>query len=104
MNRIKGTTRLVSILGNPVKHSKSPHMHNRSFNKLDLDFAYMAFEIEEGKLGKAIEAMKTLNAKGLNITMPYKSQVMEFLERINREDEIIGKVNTILNKDGKLIG
>ncbi len=102
MNRIKGTTRLISILGNPVKHSKSPQMHNRSFEKLGLDFAYMPFEIEE--LGKAVGAMKILNAKGFNITMPYKGQVMEFLDEIDRAADMIGSVNTVLNKDGKLIG
>lgn len=104
MNRIKGTTRLISILGNPVKHSKSPQMHNRSFENLGLDFAYMAFEIEESKLQRAVEAMKILNAKGFNLTMPYKGQVMEFLDEIDRAADMIGSVNTVLNKDGKLIG
>lgn len=104
MNRISGSTRLISILGNPVKHSKSPYMHNNSFEKLDLDFVYMAFEIEEGNVEKGVEAMRTLNAKGFNITMPYKEEVMEFLDEIDREAEIIGSVNTVLNDGGKLIG
>lgn len=104
MNRIKGSTRLISIIGNPVKHSKSPYMHNTSFEKLNLDFAYMAFEIEEEKVEKSVEAMKTLDARGFNITMPYKEEVMEFLDVIDKEAEIIGSVNTVLNDNGKLIG
>lgn len=104
MDRIKGSTRLISIIGNPVKHSKSPYMHNKSFEKLKLDFAYMAFEIEEEKVAKSVEAMKTLDARGFNITMPYKEEVMKFLDVIDKEAEIIGSVNTVLNDNGKLIG
>ncbi len=104
MSKIKASTRLLSILGKPVKHSMSPYMHNLSFERLNLDFAYMAFEIKDDELGKAVEAMKTLDAKGFNITMPYKKEVMKFLDEIDEEAEIIGSVNTVLNDGGKLIG
>lgn len=101
---IKATTRLVSLLGNPVKQSQSPYMHNLSFKTLGLDFAYMAFEIEEGRVKEAVEAMKTLNAKGFNVTMPYKEEVMKFLDEIDNNARIIGSVNTVLNDKGKLVG
>lgn len=104
MNKIKGSTRLIALLGKPVKHSKSPYMHNQSFKILDLDFAYMAFEIEDYEIEKTIEAMKILNAKGFNITMPYKEKVMKFLDQIDEQTKIIGSVNTVLNHNGKLIG
>lgn len=104
MNRIKASTRLISIIGNPVKHSKSPYIHNNSFEKLNLDFAYMAFEIKEGKVENAVEAMKTLDAKGFSVTMPYKEEVMKFLDQIDKAAEIIGSVNTVLNHNGKFIG
>lgn len=104
MNKIKGSTRLIALLGKPVKHSKSPYMHNQSFEILDLDFAYMAFEIEDYEIEKTIEAMKILNAKGFNITMPYKEKVMKFLDQIDEQAKIIGSVNTVLNHNGKLIG
>lgn len=104
MNRIKGSTGLIALLGKPVKHSKSPYMHNRSFEILNLDFAYMAFEIENHKVEKSVEAMRTLNAKGFNITMPYKEEVMMFLDEIDKGAKLIGSVNTVLNNNGKLIG
>lgn len=104
MNKISGSTGLLSILGNPVKHSKSPYMHNNSFEKLKLDLVYMAFEIEKGNIKKGVEAMRTLNAKGFNITMPYKEEVMECLDEIDKAAEVIGSVNTVLNSNGKLIG
>lgn len=101
---INGNTRIISLLGNPVKHSQSPYMHNLSFESLELDFAYMAFEIEDGKIEEAVQAMRTLNARGFNITMPFKEQVMKFLDVIDNEAKIIGSVNTVLNDNGNLIG
>lgn len=101
---IKGSTRLISLLGNPVKHSYSPYMHNLSFESLKLDFAYMAFEIEDNKIKEAIEAMRVLNVKGFNITMPYKEEAIQFLDAIDDEARIIGSVNTVLHNNGKLIG
>lgn len=103
-NRIKGTTSLLGIIGSPVKHSKSPNMHNPSFEKLGLDYVYMAFDIADGAIKQGIEAMKTLNAKGFNITMPHKEKVMEFLDEISEDAKIIGSVNTVVNHEGKLIG
>lgn len=104
MNRIKGSTSLIALLGKPVNHSKSPYMHNRSFEILGLDFAYMAFEIENHEVEKSIEAMRTLNVKGFNITMPYKEEVIRFLDKVDEEARIIGSVNTVLNHNGKLMG
>ena len=104
MNRIKASTRLIALLGKPVKHSKSPYMHNSSFELLNLDFAYMAFEIEKDQIEKTIEGMKILNVRGFNVTMPYKEEVMKFLDQIDGQAKIIGSVNTVLNEDGKFIG
>lgn len=104
MNRIKASTGLIALLGKPVKHSKSPYMHNGSFEILNLDFAYVAFEIENHKIEKSIEAMRTLNARGFNITMPYKEEVIRFLDEIDEGAKLIGSVNTVLNHNGKLIG
>lgn len=105
MNRyIKGSTRLMGLLGNPVKHSKSPYMHNLSFEKLGLDYVYMAFEIQDNLIGKSVDAMKILNAKGFNVTMPHKQRIMDFLDEISEDAKIIGSVNTVVNNNGHLIG
>lgn len=104
MNHIKGTTSLSGLIGYPVKHSKSPQMHNTAFEALGLDYVYLAFEVQEGNLKKAVEAMKTLNAIGFNVTMPYKTKVLEYLDDISEEARIIGSVNTVKNENGRLTG
>jgi len=104
VNHIKGTTSLSGLIGYPVKHSKSPQMHNTAFEALGLDYVYLAFEVQEGNLKKAVEAMKTLNAIGFNVTMPYKTKVLEYLDDISEEARIIGSVNTVKNENGRLIG
>ncbi|MDY4011616.1 MAG: shikimate dehydrogenase [Fusobacterium gastrosuis] len=94
-NRIQGTTGLIGLIGNPLKHSRSPHMHNSAFEKLGLDYVYLCFEVPEEGLAKAIEALKTFNAKGSNITFPHKQKVLNYLDEISEDAKIIGSVNTI---------
>ncbi len=102
--KINGKTRLIGIIGNPVDHSKSPYMHNYSFDKLKLNYSYMAFNIEKKGLKDAVQAMRVLDARGFNITMPYKEEVMKYLDEIKEDAKLIGAVNTVVNEKGKLIG
>lgn len=104
MGRIKGSTQLTCIIGSPVDHSKSPYMHNLAFEKLGLDYAYMAFDIKEGSLKQGVDGLRTLNVRGFNITMPHKQEVMKYLDKIEEDAKLIGAVNTVLNDNGKLIG
>lgn len=104
MVQIKGTTQLICLIGSPVEHSKSPYMHNLSFEKLKLDYTYMAFDIENGFVKEAVDAMRVLNVRGFNITMPHKQEVMKYLDEIKEDAKLIGSVNTVLNHNGKLIG
>lgn len=103
-NRIQGTTRLLGLLGYPVKHSKSPQMHNTAFEALELDYVYMAFGVKEGFMKDGLDALKTLNAVGANITMPLKTEILEYLDDISEDAMIIGSVNTIKIEDGKIKG
>ncbi|WP_313163772.1 shikimate dehydrogenase [Sedimentibacter sp.] len=103
-NRIQATTKLVGLLGYPVKHSMSPHMHNTAFDALGLDYVYMAFEVREGQIKDSLDAIRILNAEGCNVTMPHKKSVMEYLDEISEDAKIIGSVNTVKNNNGKLIG
>lgn len=103
-NRIQGTTTLVGLLGYPLKHSRSPHMHNTAFEKLGLDYVYMAFEVQDGFIKEGLDAMKILNARGCNVTMPHKHKVVELLDEVSEDARIIGSVNTVFNDNGKLIG
>lgn len=103
-NRIQGTTTLIGLLGYPLKHSRSPHMHNTAFEKLGLDYVYMAFEVQDGLIKEGLDAMKILNAKGCNVTMPHKQKVVELLDEVSEDAKIIGSVNTVYNDNGKLVG
>ncbi|RVU55210.1 shikimate dehydrogenase [Anaerosphaera multitolerans] len=94
-NRIQGTTGLIGLLGNPLKHSRSPHMHNSAFEKLNLDYVYLCFELGKEDLEKGIDALKTFNALGSNITFPNKQEVLKYLDHISEDAEIIGSVNTV---------
>ncbi len=103
-NNISGKTRLCGLIGDPVEHTMSPVMHNAAFNKMGLDYLYVPFRVKKEELGKAVEGMKALNIKGLNVTIPHKVTIIPFLDKLDRLAERIGAVNTIVNNDGILTG
>ena len=98
---IKGSTNIVGLIGHPVEHSFSPPMHNAAFEQLGMDYAYVAFDVEPENLKSAIEGAKSLGIKGLNVTIPHKIEVMEYLDEIDEVAGLIGAVNTIDFKDMK---
>ncbi len=102
--RISGHTRLLALIGTPVGHSGSPAMYNYSFEKLGLDYAYVAFDIKEDGVKAALDAMRLFNMRGMNVTMPDKVEAARFMDELSPAAQIIGAVNTIVNEDGKLIG
>ncbi|MDH5624395.1 MAG: shikimate dehydrogenase [Candidatus Bathyarchaeota archaeon] len=102
--KISGKTRVCGIIGDPVEHSLSPVMHNAAFEELNLDFVYVAFRVRREELGEAIIGARSLNLHGLNVTMPHKNAAMKYLDEIDSTARSIGAVNTILNKEGRLIG
>lgn len=103
-SRISGHTGLLALIGSPVGHSASPAMYNYSFEKLGLDYAYVAFDVKEDKVKDAIEAMKTFHMRGCNVTMPDKVEAVKYMDALSPAAQIIGAVNTIVNDDGKLTG
>ncbi|MDR2023680.1 MAG: shikimate dehydrogenase [Hungatella sp.] len=102
--RISGKTGLLGLIGSPVGHSGSPAMYNYCFEKLGLDYAYLAFDIKVDEVEKAIDAIKTLRMRGCNVTMPCKNEAVKYMDELSPAARIIGAVNTIVNEDGKLIG
>lgn len=82
----------------------SPIMHNAAFNKLRLDFVYVAFTVKTENLRNAMSAFRSLGIHGLNVTMPHKTACIGYLDDIDPSARFIGAVNTILNHDGKLVG
>jgi shikimate dehydrogenase len=101
---ISGKTRVCGIIGDPVEHTLSPAMHNAAFNKLKLDFVYVAFRVKIKDLGYAMSGMRSLGIHGFNLTMPHKNAVITYLDEIDATAKVIGAVNTILNDDGKFKG
>lgn len=87
-----------------MEHSLSPAMHNAAFKKLGLDFIYLPFRVSPENLEKAILGMRGLGIRGLSVTMPHKISVIKFLDKIDEAAKSIGAVNTIVNRNGKLVG
>lgn len=102
--KITGHTQLICLLGSPVSHSISPAMHNASFEALDLDYAYLAFDVNTDTLKDTVNTLKTIHAKGWNLTMPNKNQMVELCDKLSPAAEISGAVNTVVNENGILTG
>lgn len=102
--RISGHTKLLALIGSPVGHSGSPAMYNYCFEKLGLDYAYVAFDVKEEGVKQALDAMRLFDMRGMNVTMPDKVEAAKYMDELSPAAEIIGAVNTIVNEDGKLIG
>jgi len=102
--KISGKTKVCGIIGEPIEHTLSPTMHNAAFEKLNLDFVYVPFKVKMGMLREAIRGMRNLGIVGLNVTMPYKSTVMQYLDEVDLTARHVDAVNTILNEGGNLIG
>ena len=102
--RITGHTGLLALIGSPVGHSGSPAMYNYSFERLGLDYAYVALDIKENEVKAAIDAMRLFHMRGCNVTMPDKVEAAKYMDELSPAAQIIGAVNTIVNDDGKLTG
>ena len=101
---ISGKTRVCGVIGDPIEHTLSPIMQNAAFNALKLDYTFLAFKVKNAELENAVNGMRALNIRGLNVTMPHKSTILNFLDRTDLSAQIVNSVNTILNKEGKLLG
>ena len=102
--RITGHTELIGLIAYPIRHTSSPTMHNAAFAKLGLDYAYLAFEVDNNSLEGAVQGIRSLQLKGSNVSMPNKTVVHKYLDKISPAAEMCGAVNTIVNEDGVLTG
>jgi shikimate dehydrogenase len=103
MKKIDAKTKIFCVIGDPIEHSLSPAMHNAVFEELGLNCAYTAFRILPENLGEAIRGMRAMGIGGVNVTIPHKVAVMDFLDELSEEARIIGAVNTIKIGD-RLVG
>ncbi|MDR0846520.1 MAG: shikimate dehydrogenase [Lactobacillales bacterium] len=104
LSEVNGYTRLACVIANPIKHSLSPLIHNTAFEELGLNAVYLAFEVDETKVDKTFESIRTLDMLGANISMPYKQRAFDYVDELSEAARLIGAVNTIENRDGLLIG
>lgn len=102
--RIGGKTRACGVIGDPIEHSLSPAMHNAAYRKLGLDYVYLPFRVTRERLAEAIDGVRGLGIRGINVTIPHKVAVIPLLDSIDPLAEKIGAVNTIVNDDGRLTG
>ncbi|MCQ2968840.1 MAG: shikimate dehydrogenase [Clostridium sp.] len=94
----------LGVLGEKLPHTYSPIINKRIMELINVEGAYKKFELPRGNMQKFIDGVKILNIRGFNITIPYKEEVMPFLDYISNEAKNIGAVNTVVNKNGKLYG
>jgi shikimate dehydrogenase len=99
---ISADTHLFCVLGNPIFHSKSPLVHNQAFADNHMDAVYLAFA--PGDIKKAMDAVRQFNIRGASVTIPFKQSVMRYLDWIDEPALAIGAVNTIVNREGRLLG
>lgn len=97
-------TLMFGVIGDPIRHSKSPVMLNRAFRESGINGAYAAFHVTPDQLQQAIAGLRGLGFRGLNVTIPHKIEVMAFLDEISDGAKAAGAVNTIVNDNGRLIG
>ena len=102
--QIDGHTRLAAVVARPIKHSISPFIHNAAFDKTGVNGVYVAWDIPEEELAATVANIKRYDMFGINISMPYKQAIMQYVDQLTDSADLIGAVNTVINKDGKLIG
>lgn len=104
MKQITGHTILTCLLGSPVSHSISPMMHNEAFSHLDLDYRYLAFDVKVEELETVANALRSMGARGFNLTMPHKNAMFHLCDELSPAARLIGAVNTVVIENGKFIG
>jgi len=102
--KIDGYTRLAAVVANPIKHSISPFIHNSAFEATNTNGVYLAWEVDEAELAETVANIRRYQMYGINLSMPYKEQVIPYLDRLSEEACLIGAVNTVVNREGTLIG
>ena len=102
--QIDSKTILTGLFASPSAHSVSPIIHNNSFEKLGLNYAYLSFEVNKDNLKDAVQSIKTLNMRGVNLSMPNKKEVIQYLDEISETAKLSQSVNTIVNDNGILKG
>lgn len=103
-NQIDSNTLLFGVIGDPIRHSKSPIMMNRAFRETGINGVYTAFHVTSDRIGDFAAGVRAMGIRGVNVTIPHKLDIMSVLDEIDASAQAIGAVNTIVNDAGRLIG
>ena len=103
-NKFNHNTKIIGIIGHPVKHSYSPLMQNIAFELTGQNYIYLPFDVPANSLKDALKGIVALGIKGFNVTLPLKEKIMPLIKDVSEEANIVGAVNTVTNEDGVLRG
>ncbi|MGD0586627.1 MAG: shikimate dehydrogenase [Oryzomonas sp.] len=101
---LSGSSRVFGIIGHPVHHTLSPAMQNAALHACGIDGVFVPFDVQPERLGEAIAGLRALGVRGVNVTIPHKTGVVPYLDRLDESAEAAGAVNTISNEEGRLVG
>lgn len=96
--------KLFGIIGCPIEHSLSPYMHNAAFNRLKIKAVYLPFQVRKNRLKEALGSLRENGISGFNVTVPFKSECIKYLDEVEPMARKIGAVNTVVAKNGRWIG
>lgn len=101
---LDGETLVVGVIGWPVRHSLSPPMQNAALDALGLNWVYVPFEVPPDRVAEAVAAVRALGLVGLNVTVPHKEAVAREMDELDPAAAVLGSVNTVVNREGRLVG
>lgn len=102
--KIDGYTRMATVIAKPIRHSISPFIHNHAYQLTATNAVYLAWEVAEEQVEQSLQQLRVLDMLGANISMPYKKKVLPSLDQVDESAQLIGSVNTIVQRDGRLTG
>lgn len=101
---ITGHTAVFGVIGNPIEHTFSPFLHNMLAKEAGLDMVYTSFHVKEGQLENAFKGLNGLNIQGINVTIPYKLEIMQYMDEVKTAAANVGAVNTVVREGDKFVG
>ena len=101
---LSGRTRLAIVIGDPVRHSLSPVIHNAAFAACGLDWVFLACEVPEGRVPEALAGARALGIEGLSVTMPHKAAVAAAVDELSGAARLLGAVNCVTRQGDRLVG
>jgi len=101
---LSGKTKVYGLFGDPIAHSLSPAMQNHAFRHYEIDGAYVPFHVVPENLAAAVQSIRILGIAGVNVTIPHKETILPLLDQIDPATQLIGAVNTVVNRGGVLTG